>query len=218
MFKEVVLLPFDEISSHGSMKDIMALTAVERETLEGALAGTHGTVQVWIHAPFMGKARSYPPANNYMTDFDQLVRGSLDKIPVIAFIGSSLAHDPEHTRLTKDIQYYTGMKTRPLSYYLRTYENDPTPCLNEEPWRVRNEDNWDTFVRHIKEIGVRQAIVSGKFFLGEGADYYYRGCVGYAVGSFEKRGVKCFQSRVTFPDIKGRKGYVRARINELGRF
>lgn len=200
-----------------SMKDIMRLTEQEKGELKAALVISKGIAQFWIHAPFDPKQRCYPPVDSYMTDLDKLVKRSSERIPAVAFIESSLAKDPAGRRLVQNAQYYAEIKDRPLQYCLRTYENDPTPSLNQDAWNLRDETNWNIFVQYLKELGLKRAILSGKHFHQEFAvDPYYQGCVGYTAGMLGKRGITCYQSAVTFPDIKGHAtGYVPGRSSPL---
>jgi len=216
MIKEVVGLQNIEVISAVGMKDIMRLAEQEKEELKEALMGSSGTVQFWIHAPFNPNQRCYPPVNSYMTDLEKLVEKSSGRIPAIAFIESPLVSDPKGMKLVQGIEYYTNIKSRPLLYYIRTYDNDPTPSLTQDVRSPRMEANWDIFVQTLREFGVKRAIVSGKHYEhGLVVNPYFSGCVGYAIDACEKRGIKCFQSVVTFPDVEGHIGYIPGRYNQF---
>lgn len=216
MIKEVVGLQNVEIISAVGMKDIMHLAEQEKEELKDALVRTNGSIQFWIHGPFNPNQRCYPPVNRYMTDFEDLVAKSSERMPAVTFIESPLVSDPKGMKLIQGIEYYTSIKSRPLLYYIRTYDNDPTPSLTQEVRRPRMETNWDLFTQVLKEFGVKSVIVSGKHYEEEPVvDPYFRGCVGYTVDSLEKRGIRCFQSVVTFPDVKGHLGYIPNRSNQF---
>lgn len=219
-----------ELPSTGErMKDLLKLSEPEKEELRKSISNSKGTVQIWVHTHF---TQNYwdPAATRYFERRRKLITKSMAaEMPVIAFIDSQPIFDPGQEKIKKYSEYYLPNHeiTKPV-YYVRTYANDPTPCLLEdEDDRLGNKkNNWDQLAGVFNGLGINRVIVSGvnlrfqqisalykphrsseeQQFLDEdkkfGENNLPEDCVGGTVVQLQTRGIKVFLSNVTYPEVK----------------
>lgn len=200
--------------SNVEMKDMMNLTEAEENDLKGALQRSQGTAQVWVHSHHLNEDigdEKDIDLNRYKKGIEKLIgHSNYACIPVFAFVESPRDTDPEEVAIEEYAEHYGGVGEKRI-YYVRTYRDTPLPSFDNRSHEDildspedEAEKNWDKLAELFKKLGVQKVIVSGKEYYDKTYDWA-SGCVGDTIAQLKKRGIIPYLSKVTYPEVKGRK-------------
>lgn len=190
----------------------------DKENLQKEIAQSQGIIRVFVH-PFYDRFNtSEAIASEHLTKAERVHKG-VEKVllakneagdnPPIFFMEES-----DNRKKLETILRSLQVSEKTSVVLVETLEGVPTPKVFERKETLKffpdlqrlTEKSWIVFIKNLKDLGVKKAIIGGSFFwTGQeeiNSQGYPPGCVGAAIHEFASNGIEVVISNFNNPDAR----------------